>query len=42
MSQTDPQAGPPADELDPANQSLAEALRKSFWVLKALDRKSVV
>jgi len=44
MSQKDPQAGPeagpeagpPADELDPANQSLAEALRKSFWVLKLL------
>ena len=36
MSQSDPHAGPPAEELDPANQSLAEALRKSFWVLKAL------
>src|SRR5215468_8513217 len=37
-SASDPNRGlpPPGDALDPANQSLADALRKSFAVLKAL------
>lgn len=36
MSDMDQHPGSSIDELDPANQSLADALRKSFWALKLL------